>query len=205
MDVRAGGVDGNERLTAAAAVVLVVLLAALGITILSIGQLIWWHVLLGMLLIPPVLLKLGSTGWRFLRYYTGDHEYVRRGPPLWPLRLMAPLVVAATLAVFATGVALLLVHPGDGFLVLLHKASFVVWFFLTAVHVLSHLRPLPGLVVADWRRRPVPPERRVPGTIWRQLLVAGTVVAGAILAIATVRYAQPWVHWMGVHRGHGDG
>jgi hypothetical protein len=62
--MRDGGVDGNERLTAAAAVVLVVLLAALGVTILSIRPLIWWHVLLGMLLIPPLLLKLGSTGWR---------------------------------------------------------------------------------------------------------------------------------------------
>ena len=202
--VRGGGVEGNERLTAAAAVVLVVLLAALGVTILSIGRLLWWHVLLGMLLIPPVLLKLGSTGWRFVRYYTGDREYVRRGPPLLPLRLMAPLVVAATLAVFATGVALLAVQPGDGFLVLLHKASFVVWFFLTAVHVLAHLRPIPGLVAADWRRRPLPRESDVPGTLWRQLLLAGTIVAGAVLAIATVRYAQPWLHWAS-HRGRGDG
>ena len=69
---KSGGVDGNARLTAATAVVLLVLLAALGVTILSIGQLVWWHVLLGMLLIPPVLLKLGSTGWRFVRYYTGS-------------------------------------------------------------------------------------------------------------------------------------
>jgi hypothetical protein len=202
--VRAGGVHGNERLTAATGAVLVVLLAALGVTILSIGPLLWWHVLLGMLLIPPVLLKLASTGWRFLRYYAGDREYVRRGPPLLPLRLMAPLVIAATLAVFATGVALLAVHPGGGFLVLLHKASFVVWFFATAVHVLAHLRPIPGLVAADWRRRPIPPERRVPGTLWRQFLLAGTIVAGAILALATVRYAQPWVHWFAGRHG-GDG
>jgi hypothetical protein len=48
------------------------------VTILSIGPLIWWHVLLGMLLIPPVLLKLGSTGWRFMRYYGGVHEPWRR-------------------------------------------------------------------------------------------------------------------------------
>jgi hypothetical protein len=194
---RGGGVEGNERLTAATAVVLVVLLAALGVTILSIGQLIWWHVLLGMLLIPPVLLKLGSTGWRFVRYYTRAPEYVLRGPPLLPLRLMAPLVIAATLAVFATGVALLVVGPSGRILVGLHKASFVVWLAVTAVHVLAHLRSIPRLATADWRRRPLPPERSVPGSAWRRLLIAGSIVVGAILAIATVRYAQPWVHWSG--------
>ena len=189
--VRDGGVDGNERLTAATAVVLVVLLAALGVTILSIGSLIWWHALLGMLLIPPVLLKLGSTGWRFARYYGGAPAYVRRGPPLLPLRLMAPLVVASTLAVFGTGVALLVVGPGGGILVGLHKGSFVAWLVVTAVHVLAHLRRL------------LPPARRVPGASVRGLLLAGTIVAGAVLAVATVRYAQPWVHFFAGHGGDG--
>jgi len=196
--MRGGGVDGNERLTAATGAVLIALLAALGLTILSIQALIWWHFLLGMLLIPPVLLKLGTTGWRFLRYYRGAPEYVRRGPPLLPLRLMAPLVVAATLAVFATGVALLVVGPAGGLLVGLHKASFIVWFVVTAVHVLAHVRPLPRLVAADWQRRPLPGERRVPGSAWRLWLLAATLVAGAVLATATVHYADPWMHWFGV-------
>jgi hypothetical protein len=156
-----------------------------------------------MLLIPLVLLKLDSTGWRFVRYYRGSPEYVRRGPPLLPLRLMAPLVVAATVAVFGSGVALLVVGPAGGILVGLHKASFVVWFAVTALHVLAHLRPLPQLVAADWRRRPVPPKGSVPGTAGRRLLLAGTIVAGAVLAIATVRYAHPWVHWFGRHGGEG--
>ena len=198
-----GGVDGNERLTAATAVVLVVLLAALGVTILAIGPLIWWHVLLGMVLIPPVLLKLGSTGWRFFRYYAGSPEYVRRGQPLPILRLLAPLVIAATVGVFATGVALLVVGPAGGLLVGLHKASFVVWLGVTGIHVLAHVRSLPKLVSADWRRRPPPPERSVPGTAWRHLLLAGSIVAGAILAVATVRYAQPWVHFLASGGGGG--
>lgn len=201
---KSGGVDGNERLTAATAVVLVVLLAALGITILSIGPLIWWHVLLGMLLIPPVLLKLGSTGWRFVRYYGGAKEYVRRGPPLFGLRLLAPLVIASTVGVFATGVALLVIGPGGGIVVGLHKASFVVWLVATGVHVLAHLRRIPALLTTDWRRRPVPPEESVPGTAWRRFVLAGSIVAGLVLALATVRYAQPWVHWFGIFHG-GDG
>ncbi len=200
-----GGVDGNERLTAATAVVLVALLAALGVTILSIRPLIWWHVVLGMLLIPPVLLKLASTGWRFVRYYTGAPAYVRRGPPLLSLRMLAPLVVVSTLAVFGTGVALLVVGPGGGIVVGLHKASFVVWLVVTGVHVLAHLQRIPGLVSADWRRRTAARERRVPGMAWRQLLLAASIVLGAVLAIATVRYAHPWVHWFATSRFGGDG
>ncbi len=198
--MRGGGIDGNERLTAATGAVLIVLLAALGVTILSIHSLIWWHFLLGMLLIPPVLLKLASTGWRFIRYYRGAPEYVRRGPPLMPLRLMAPLVVASTLAVFATGVALLAVGPTGGLLVGLHKASFIVWFAVTAIHVLAHLRPLPRLVAADWQRQSIPSERLVPGSSWRLWLLAVTLVAGVVLAAATAHYADPWIHWVG-----GDG
>jgi hypothetical protein len=152
-----------------------------------------------MLLIPPVLLKLGSTGWRFARYYGRSEEYVRRGPPLLGLRLLAPLVIVATLAVFATGVALLVAGPSGGILVGLHKASFIVWFGVTAIHVLAHLRSLPRLATADyWRRRRAPREDAVPGTAWRRLLLAGSIVAGAILAIATVHYAHPWVHSMAI-------
>jgi hypothetical protein len=199
---RSGGVDGNERLTAATAVVLVLLLAVEGVTILFLRPLFSVHVFVGMLLIPPVALKLGSTGWRFWRYYSGRREYVRRGPPLLPLRLLAPLVVASTLGVFATGVALLVIGPAGGLVVGLHKASFAVWLVVTGIHVLAHLRRVPALAMADWRGRAVPRESAVPGSFRRQLLLAGMLVAGAILAIATVRYAQPWIAWMATHHGH---
>ncbi len=65
MNPLGGGPDGNEQLTAATGVVLIVLLAALGVTILRIGQLTWLHFFLGLLLIGPVMLKLASTGYRF--------------------------------------------------------------------------------------------------------------------------------------------
>ncbi len=186
------GADRNERLTAATGAVLIVLLAALGVTILAIGPLIWWHVLIGMLLIPPVLLKLGTTGWRFIKYYAGSPEYVRRGPPVMPLRLLAPLVVVSTLVVFGTGVALIVVGPAGGILVGLHKASFFVWFFATAVHVLAHLRRL------------LPPARPVPGATARRALLVASLAAGVVLAAATVRYGDSWVHWFaGGHGGDG--
>ena len=35
---------------------------------------------IGMVLIPPVALKLGSTGYRFARYYLGSPVYRAKGP-----------------------------------------------------------------------------------------------------------------------------
>jgi hypothetical protein len=38
-------------------------------------------VTIGLALMPVVLLKIGSTGWRFVKYYREDRAYVRRGAP----------------------------------------------------------------------------------------------------------------------------
>ena len=76
------GVAGNARLTAANAavlLVLLVLLAAEGVTILRVHRLLLPHVFIGVVLIPPVLLKVASTTWRFARYYSGAPAYWRRG------------------------------------------------------------------------------------------------------------------------------
>src|SRR5882757_5732319 len=108
---RTGGVAGNARLTGAVAVALLVLLVAEGATIPFIGQLLGPHIFIGLLLIPPVALKMGSTGYRFIRYYTHDERYIRKGPPPAFLRVLAPGLVLTTLALFGTGVALLFAGP----------------------------------------------------------------------------------------------
>src|SRR3954447_26124752 len=87
------GVAANARLTGALAAALLVLLAAEGVTIPIIGQLLGPHIFIGVLLIPPVALKMTSTGYRFARYYTHDGRYVAKGPPPAPLRILAPGVV----------------------------------------------------------------------------------------------------------------
>src|SRR5512133_4242399 len=155
-----GGTRGNAQLTASTGVVLLALLAVEGVTILSIRSLLSVHIFIGLMLIPPIGLKLASTGYRFIRYYTRDLEYVRQGPPMLLMRmLIAPGLVAATLGVFATGVALLVIGPGGGFVLGLHKASFVVWIGAFVIHVLVYAARLPGLVGADWGR-----ESGTPGT-----------------------------------------
>jgi len=147
--LRSGGTAGNERLTAATATVLFLLLAVEGVTILFLRPLLSLHVFVGMLLIPPVVLKLASTGYRFLRYYSGSPSYQSKGAPHPLLRLLAPLVVLSTAALFASGVDMILAGPPAGFVVGIHKASFVVWIAATGVHVLAHLRRVPQLTLGD--------------------------------------------------------
>lgn len=200
-----GGPAGNERLTAGAAAMLFALLAAEGVTILMLRPLFSAHVFIGMLLIPPVALKLGSTGWRMTRYYTGSRSYREKGAPMLPLRLLAPIVVASTVGVFATGVALLVVGPAGGIVLGLHKASFVVWLVATGVHVLAYLPRVPALAAGDWRSRRAQRRSREPavgGSGLRRFLLAGALVAGLILALATIRYAQPWLHFIASGGGH---
>jgi hypothetical protein len=188
LGARTGGTAGNRRLTGSTAAVLLALLAAEGVTIFAIRPLLSVHVFVGMLLIPPILLKLGSTGYRFVRYYTGGRPYRIEGPPHPALRLLAPAVVLSTIALFATGVALVTLGPRSGSLVGLHKASFVVWLIAMAAHVLGHALRVPGLASADWRRG-----NNVPGSSLRRWLLAGSLVAGVILAVATVHLAGAWV------------
>jgi len=148
-----GGAEGNERLTALTGTVLLVLLAAEGVTILSLGRLLTLHFFIGMMLLGPVALKAGSTVYRFARYYAGSAPYRRKGPPALMLRLLGPLVLASTAGVFGTGVALAFAGPGNGPWLFLHKASFAVWFCVMTVHVLAYLPRLPRLLTAELRGR----------------------------------------------------
>jgi hypothetical protein len=65
--LRDWGPDGNERLTATIALVLLALLAVETVTTLSLSSYLAVHIFLGLLLLAPVGLKLASVGWRFAR------------------------------------------------------------------------------------------------------------------------------------------
>jgi hypothetical protein len=174
-----GGSAGNEQLTAVIAAVLLLLLAIEGATLLQLTSLLTVHAFVGMLLIPVLAVKVASTGWRFLRYYRNE-EYVRRAPPHLALRaIVAPVIVLSTLVLFGTGVALLVVGQTHDTVVGLHKASFLVWVGTTGLHVLAHAPKLPRLLRA-----------RIPGTAMRVTLVASAVLAGALLATATLPRAD---------------
>lgn len=191
---RTGGPAGNARLTAWTGLVLLILLAIEGATLLDVSGLISWHIIVGVLLIPPALLKVGTTGWRIVRYYTGDAAYRQAGPPQVVLRVLGPLVVLFTLALLATGLLLTIDGParrGTGVLglpvsaVLLHQASFIVWVVVMTVHVLA---------------RTVSAARIVSGRAVAGVSVAGRgtramvllVMAGSSVVLA-VLLAGPWI------------
>jgi hypothetical protein len=190
-DPVASGVDGNARLTGLNGMLLLVLLAVEGATILRIRQLISVHVYVGVVLVGPVLFKTASTGYRVVRYYTGARPYRQKGPPQPLLRVLGPLVILTTFAVLGTGIGLLAVHPGQaGLLLTAHKASFVVWFAVMTIHVLAHMR---GATVDSWRDLhassgdSVARRRRARMAVTVLALIAGVAAATAIMPAAT-----PW-------------
>jgi hypothetical protein len=151
-----------------------------------------WHVFVGMLLVPPVLLKVGSTTWRFVRYYLGAPAYRRKGPPPPVLRLLGPVVVILTVVVFASGIALVLApHSMRHSLLFAHKASFVLWFGAMTIHVLGHLLDTARLAPLDWARRT---RRDVAGATVRQWALAASLVAGVGLGIVMLGPAAHYHH-----------
>jgi hypothetical protein len=188
---RLGGVDVNELLTSSAAALLTILLIAEGITILDLNGLLGAHMFIGLVLVGPVSLKLASTGYRFVRYYTGAPVYVAKGPPPLLLRTLAPLLVATTVMIFATGIWLLALGHHSDLVLTLHKVAFIVWSGVFGVHFLGHLPRVGRSLRAAWAtsasQRPRTQGRRVTA-----LLVAVSLCAGLALALALLSHIGAW-------------
>jgi hypothetical protein len=181
-----GGAEGNEILTSATAAVLVGLLVLEGFTIVHMGGLLSAHMFIGLVLIPPVLLKLGSTGYRMISYYAASGEYRAKGPPPLPLRLMAPVLVASTIAVLASGIALLAAGHKSNTALTIHKLSFIMFGVVLAVHFLAYIPRVVRSLRADWGAAR---SRTVPGTGARAMLVSAAIGGGAALAFALLHTA----------------
>jgi len=198
IEPRTGGPAGNARLTAWTGLLLLVLSVAELITLLDVRGLIGWHIAIGTLLLPPALLKTGSTGWRVARYYSGNRLYVEAGPPPMLLRLLGPLVAVLTLVLLTSGVVLALVGPDDSRHELvhafgqridgvsLHQAAFAAWAVVVALHVLARLAP--ALLVLFAGRE----AREVPGSGRRALALAVTLAAAGACAVVVFGAAHDW-------------
>lgn len=188
--------DGNERLTAAVGLILVALGAAeLATLVLGLQRTLHLHVFLGLVLLPLIALKLASTGWRFLRYYTRNESYRLKGPPQAFMRLLAPLLVLSTVALFGSGVAIGLVHGGALQVARrIHGPAAFLWSVTLGLHVLLYglraLRAVAGDVQARTRRQ-------VEGAHVRTAIVVLAIAAGIAVGLLTLPVQHDWLRLPG--------
>jgi hypothetical protein len=101
--------------------------------------------------------------------------------------------VLSTLAVFASGVALLLGGPRSRHALLpIHKISFIVWIAFTGVHITGHL-PRMASVLREEHAASRGGAARMDGQAGRELALAGAISAGAILAVLLVPDFPAWL------------
>jgi hypothetical protein len=190
------GVIGNERLTALVSFVLLVLIMVELVTSAVLRSWLPAHTFVGVCLSGPLLVKMSSTGWRFLRYYTRAPAYVRRGPPPLVLRVLGPVLLVTTLVMIGSGIGLVVTGPIQPFL-LVHVFSALVWLPLTAVHSLAHWLQVPRHLADDWRDGKGSREERGRGL--RLGVNLGALLLGVIAAVLLFPAATPLFAWGQTH------
>jgi hypothetical protein len=202
---RTGGPAGNARLTAWTGVILLALFLAELVTLLDVRGLISWHVAIGVLLVPPALLKTAATGWRLLRYYTRGTSYVTAGPPVLGLRILGPFVVLATLGLLASGLVLIALgdtraRPSSLTMlgqrvdwVTVHQGLFIVFAVVTGLHVLARAVPAAMLVTGRRKESPGAPGR-IPGGAGRLAVLVLALAAAVVATVLILPAASSWQH-----------
>jgi hypothetical protein len=201
MQGRTGGEQGNSRLTSSTGLLLALVLFLEGVTVPLVHRLVLPHIFIGFILIPPIVLKLGSTGYRFAMYYAGNQRYRALGPPFLPLRLAAPVLIVTTIVLFWSGIELLIFGPQhEGIWKRVHVASFILWFGVMTIHVLGHMLRAGSLGLSDML--PVRAfgsfgQSSVAGALTRRNLVAGSLILGFVLAIVLLPLDHSWAGFSG--------
>ncbi len=189
----------NTRLTSLVGLIVFVELFVIGITVPAIGKLFTLHAIIGYMLIPPLILKLGSTSYRFAQYYLRNPRYYRAGPPHPLLRIAAPLLVLATVALMVSGVMLMVVGPYSASVQTwrgIHQASFIAWFALAAVHIAVYFPKAlyqggGELGLRSWGRLRF--SRVRPRASRLRVVVALAFLLGGVVVVAVgYRYIGPW-------------
>jgi hypothetical protein len=106
------------------------------------------------------------------------------------LRLIAPIVVLSTLALFVTGLELWAFGLRFGSIwVAAHKLSFVVWLPFTLFHAFSYFNKSADAAAAELSGK------ARQGALAPRSLLVGSLVAGVVLALASLVYASPFVYF----------
>lgn len=197
LDAPAGwaAVAGNERLTALAGLALLLLFASEVATTAALRALLSAHILIGVALAFPLAVKLVSVGYRFIGYYSGQPAFVRRGPPQLALRILAPALLAMTLLLVGTGLALVVVAPDRSELLRgVHGLSALLWLPLFVLHTVAYAWRATRLASDDLRSPPV--VARAPRRGLRLGVNLAALAGGAVAAALAFPTTAPWVAWL---------
>lgn len=133
-------VAGNLILTSHAGLVILFFLILLYFTGLEFTPLRAMHFGLGFALIPILLVKLGSTGWRAVNYYFDRDPYGAAGPPWLLPRIMALPLTACALAATISGVVLWATGTDRGAWATIHIYSVISLAVVIVVHLAIYTR-----------------------------------------------------------------
>lgn len=186
------GTAGNARLTALTGLLLLGLFATQVVTLfLGVQSVLTAHVVIGSLLTPPALVKVGSSAWRIVRYYRGDPGYRSRGAPPTVLRILGPILVGLTVTLLGSGV---LAYLGPRALhdpaLQAHQVSFYAWLVALLGHVVPHFLEAVQLAAADLLGRT---GIRVPGAAARRAILVAALAAGAVAGVAVSGHAGTYL------------
>jgi|SRR5579884_2495107 hypothetical protein len=181
------GPRANRRVTALTGLLVLPLAALVLLTGLLFGSLWHVHYFLAFLLLPLVLLKVGSTTYRMVRYYlrSGLYRFIR--PPYPLARVTSPLLVVSVVLLFVSGIAMWATHSRRDPWGWLHTDAAIAFSCLVALHLGMYVPEALRAAGDDLKSEPVAsaPHRRD-----RLAVIGVAAAAGLVLAVATIGFSQ---------------
>ncbi len=175
---RSVSVAGNLILTSHAGLVILFFLVLLYFTGLAFAPLRSVHFGLGFALIPILLVKLGSTGWRAVNYYFDRDPYRAAGPPWLLPRIMALPLTACAIAATISGVVLWAEGTDRGTWATVHIYSVISLAVVVVVHLAIYTRKAFRASTRSLEQTKTTKQERV--MVWALLvaLVVGSAAVG---------------------------
>jgi hypothetical protein len=183
--------DGNSRLTGiSAGFVLPLFLVEVVTVVLGVKSVITLHVVIGLILLGPALLKLASVTYRIVSYYRSVGAYQQRGRPTVGLRLLGAALGVLFVLLMASGLVLIVgpngAHsPGRA----IHVVTAYLVVLLLVVHLAIHFLPAARMASADMR-----PRTAVRGARSRWLALLVSLAAGGVLALFLGGQGSTYLH-----------
>jgi hypothetical protein len=136
------------------------------------------HFGLGFALIPILLVKLGSTGWRAVNYYFDRDPYRAAGPPWLLPRIMALPLTACAIAATISGVVLWAEGTDRGTWATVHIYSVISLAVVIVVHLMIYTRKAFRASTRSLEQTKTTKQERV--MVWALLvaLVVGSAAVG---------------------------